>query len=62
MEMIVAYTNTVFDDDLVLLSDEERAARVPAFIFNVERMLGVESGSLLYMMKMFGHEGEDGTK
>ncbi|HBJ01885.1 MAG TPA: TetR/AcrR family transcriptional regulator, partial [Lysinibacillus sp.] len=35
---------------------------VPAFIFNVERMLGVESGSLLYMMKMFGHEGEDGTK
>ncbi|MCE4042933.1 TetR/AcrR family transcriptional regulator [Lysinibacillus fusiformis] len=62
MEMIVAYTNTVFDDDLVLLSNEERAARVPAFIFNVERMLGVESGSLLYMMKMFGHEGEDGTK
>lgn len=62
MEMIVAYTNTVFDDDLVLLSDEERAARIPAFIFNVERMLGVESGSLLYMMKMFSHAGQGETK
>lgn len=61
MEMIIAYTNTVFDDDLVLLS-EERAARIPAFIFNVERMLGVESGSLLYMMQMFGNEDESSTK
>lgn len=62
MEMIIAYTNTVFDDDLVVMSEEERAARIPAFIFNVERMLGVESGSLLYMMQMFGNEGESGTK
>jgi len=30
MEMIVAYTNTVFDDDMVDLTDEERAARIPA--------------------------------
>ncbi|MFF2793619.1 TetR/AcrR family transcriptional regulator [Lysinibacillus xylanilyticus] len=59
MEMIVAYTNTVFDDDMVDLTVEERAARIPAFIFNVERLLGVESGSLMYMMKMFGNGGED---
>ncbi|MFJ6267766.1 TetR/AcrR family transcriptional regulator [Lysinibacillus xylanilyticus] len=59
MEMIVAYTNTVFDDDMVDQTDEERAARIPAFIFNVERLLGVESGSLMYMMKMFGNGGED---
>ncbi|QPQ31395.1 TetR/AcrR family transcriptional regulator [Lysinibacillus sp. JNUCC 51] len=59
MEMIVAYTNTVFDDDMVDLTDEERAARILAFIFNVERLLGVESGSLMYMMKMFGNGGED---
>lgn len=58
MEMIVAYTNAVFDDDMVDLTDEERAARIPAFIFNVERLLGVESGSLMYMMKMFGNGGE----
>ncbi|MCL1694488.1 MULTISPECIES: TetR/AcrR family transcriptional regulator [unclassified Lysinibacillus] len=55
MEMIVAYTNTVFDDDMVDITDEERAARIPAFVFNVERLLGVESGSLMYMMKMFGN-------
>lgn len=55
MEMIVAYTNTVFDDDMVDITDEERAARIPAFVFNVERLLGVESGSLMYMVKMFGN-------
>lgn len=59
MEMIVAYTNTVFDDDMVEMTDEERASRIPAFVFNVERLLGVESGSLMYMMKMFGNGGED---
>ncbi|MFJ6208490.1 TetR/AcrR family transcriptional regulator [Lysinibacillus sp. NPDC092081] len=57
MEMIVAYTNTVFDDDMVNMTDEERAARIPAFVFNVERLLGVESGSLMYMMKMFSNGG-----
>lgn len=58
MEMIMAYTNTVFDDDMVEMTDEERAARIPAFVFNVERLLGVESGGLMYMMKMFGNGGE----
>ncbi len=59
MEMVVAYTNTVFDDDMVDMTNEERASRIPAFIFNVERLLGVESGSLMYMMKMFGSGGEE---
>ncbi|MFJ7732610.1 TetR/AcrR family transcriptional regulator [Lysinibacillus sp. NPDC097231] len=58
MEMVVAYTNTVFDDDMVDMTNEERALRIPAFIFNVERLLGVESGSLMYMMKMFGSGNE----
>lgn len=53
MEMVVAYTNTVFDDDMVNMTNEERVSRIKAFIFNVERLLGVESGSLMYMMKMF---------
>ncbi|WP_223554908.1 TetR/AcrR family transcriptional regulator [Lysinibacillus sphaericus] len=60
MEMVVAYTNTVFDDDLVEMSNEERASRIPAFVFNVERLLGVESGSLMYMMKLFGSGDESG--
>lgn len=54
MEMVVAYTNTVFDDDMVNMTDEERVSRIKALIFNVERMLKVESGSLMHMMKMFG--------
>lgn len=58
MEMIVAYTNTVFDGDMVDMTDEERASRIPAFVFNVERLLGVESGNLMYMMKMFSNGGE----
>lgn len=53
MEMVVAYTNTVFDDDMVSMTNEELASRIEAFVFNVERLLGVESGSLMYMMKMF---------
>lgn len=60
MEMIVAYTNTVFDDDMVTMTNEDLASRIQAFIYNVERLLGVESGSLLYMMKMF--EGGNGGR
>ena len=56
MEMIMAYTNTVFDDDMVELTDEERASRIQAFIFNVERLLGAERGSLMYVMQMFDNE------
>ncbi|GIP34241.1 TetR/AcrR family transcriptional regulator [Paenibacillus sp. J2TS4] len=54
MEMVVIYANTVFDDDMVTLTDEERLLRMLAFICNVERLLGAESGSLMDAMKMFG--------
>lgn len=60
MEMIVIYANTVFDEDMVEMTSEERAARIHAFIFNAERMLGAESGSLMSVMRMFG--GEDETE
>ena len=56
--MIIAYTNTVFDDDLVLMTDEEKKRSYSGIDFNIERMLGVESGSLLYMMQMFGNKGK----
>ena len=61
MEMVVAYTNTVFDNDMVILTNEELASRIQAFVFNVERLLGVESGSLSYMMKMFD-SGDGGRR
>ncbi|HBV88826.1 MAG TPA: TetR/AcrR family transcriptional regulator [Desulfosporosinus sp.] len=54
MEMIVAYTNTVFDDDMVIMTNEERALRIQAFVYNAERLLGAESGSLACVTQMFG--------
>ncbi len=56
MEMVVAYTNTVFDDDMVEMNNEERTSRIQAFVFNTERLLGAESGSLTDIMQMFGSE------
>lgn len=58
MEMIVIYANTIFDDDMVALTDEERLSRMHALICNVERLLGAESGSLRDTMKMFGMNPE----
>jgi len=55
MEMVVTYANTVFDNDMVQMTNEELAIRMQAFIFNIERLLGVESGGLNYIMKMFGN-------
>lgn len=55
-EMLVTYANTVFDDDLVPMTNEERAIRMQAFVYNAERMLGAESGSLSHMIQMFGND------
>jgi len=54
MEMVVIYANTIFDNDMVQMTNEERASRIQAFVFNVERLLGVKSGSLIDVMQMFG--------
>lgn len=63
MEMVVIYANTIFDDDMVEMTDEVRMSRILAFIANVERLLGAESGSLMSVMQMFGNtDGErDGS-
>lgn len=53
MEMVMAYTNTVLDGDMVEMTDEERTSRIQAFVFNVERLLGAESGSFMHGMQMF---------
>ncbi|NGP60799.1 TetR/AcrR family transcriptional regulator [Paenibacillus thiaminolyticus] len=58
MEMVVTYANTVFDDDMVQMTNEERASRMQAFVFNAERLLGAQSGSLLHVMQMFGDSNE----
>jgi len=60
MEMVVAYTNTVFDDDMVKMTNEERASRIQAFIFNLERLLNAERGSFMVIMQIFG-SGDGGS-
>ncbi|WP_195573985.1 TetR/AcrR family transcriptional regulator [Paenibacillus sp. 1001270B_150601_E10] len=59
MEMVVIYAATVFDDDMITMTNEERFSRMVAFISNVERLLGAESGSLMETLKMFGVEDEE---
>lgn len=54
MEMLVIYANSVFDDDLVKMTNEERASRVKALIFNGERLLGAKRGSMMNVIQMFG--------
>ena len=46
MEMVVIYANTVFDDDMITLTNEERGSRMLAFVCNVERLLGAQAGVL----------------
>ncbi|KZS44007.1 TetR family transcriptional regulator [Paenibacillus glucanolyticus] len=61
MEMVVIYASTVFDDDLVVMTEKERSSRIVAFVCNVERLLGAESGSLMDVMGMFG-EGDENSR
>ncbi|MEC0243827.1 TetR/AcrR family transcriptional regulator [Paenibacillus dokdonensis] len=61
MEIVVIYANTVFDDDYIEMTNEELAARMHAFIFNIERMLGVKQGSLMHIMKMFDNKTTDNS-
>ncbi|MEC0370087.1 TetR/AcrR family transcriptional regulator [Paenibacillus chibensis] len=61
MEMIMIYANTVFDDDYVGMTSEELAARMHALVFNVERMLGVKSGGLMHIMKIFDNKTTDNS-
>jgi len=56
MEMVVIYANTVFDEDMVQMTNEERSSRIQAFVFNVERLLGAGSGSLTDVIQTFDSE------
>lgn len=44
-EMTLLYTNTVFDA-LAAYGEEERQRKITAFIYNLERLLGMEPGSM----------------
>ncbi|MEK3757424.1 TetR/AcrR family transcriptional regulator [Paenibacillus sp. FSL R7-0337] len=59
MEMVVVYATTIFDNDMVDMTEEERMSRILAFIANVERLLGAAGGSLMSVMQMFGGGGAE---
>ncbi len=44
-EMTLLYSNTIFDD-LAEHNKEERERKIEAFIYNLERLLGMERGSM----------------
>ena len=47
VEMTMLYANTAFDElDMAGVSAEERQKKMAAFIYNTERLLGMEEGSL----------------
>lgn len=51
--MTLLYANSVFDE-LMVQTPEQKLKRVNAFIYNVERLFGVESGTLQEaMLPMF---------
>ena len=58
VEMLVVYASTVFDGDMLDISQQEYASRAQALIFNVERLLGVESGTLSFASDIFEKETE----
>ena len=45
VEMVLLYSNTAFDD-LAELSPDECQKKITAFIYNLERLLGMKRGSL----------------
>lgn len=47
VEMIMLYANTAFDDiNMAGLSQEEKERKTAGFIYNTERLMGMEGGSL----------------
>ena len=45
VEMVMLYSNVAFDE-LAALSPEQKQKKAAGFIYNLERLLGMEQGSL----------------
>jgi len=48
--MTLLYANTVFDD-LIVHDEEVRQRKIAAFIYNLERLLNMEQGSMMEAVK-----------
>lgn len=59
MEMVLCYLDVMLDDDMFELTDAQRLDKIRAFIYQLERLLGVEEGELKSFEKAFvGKQGE----
>ena len=52
-EMLLIYSSVVFDD-MNEMTDAEQEKKVAGFVFNMERLLGVESGGLSEIISCIG--------
>lgn len=52
MEMSLCYLDVMLDDDMFELTDEKRMDKIQAFIYHLERLLGVEEGELAFFEKV----------
>lgn len=59
-EMTLLYSNTIFDD-LAEHNKEERERKIEAFIYNLERLLGMERGSMEAVILPIFRGGADGS-
>jgi len=57
MEMVIAHTNTVFDNYSDNLNKKELLTKIKAFIFNLERLFGTKAGSFDPVMSLFNVDG-----
>lgn len=59
VEMTMLYANTAFDSiDINDLSQEEKEKKIAGFIYNVERLMGMEQGSLQEALMQIFQRGE----
>lgn len=53
MEMAMSYLDNILDEDMLELTDAQRLEKIRAFIFSLERLLGVKTGGLAYFNEAF---------
>lgn len=53
MEMALCYLDVMLDDDMLELTDAERPGKIRAFLYQLERLLGVEEGELASFEQAF---------
>ena len=59
-EMLFLYANTIFDD-LIAHSKEEKQKKAAAFVFNLERLLKMEQGSMKVVVNSIFQNAENET-